>query len=350
MSVTPSYVAVKNDEGSQTGKLLKKQKDDIDRPLSAILTLNTAAHTIGATVVGAQAAILWPNLSWDIAILGWEVDIPIAAVLVPALMTMAILILSEIIPKTIGTSYWKSLTGFTARGVNFIQKLLQPFVWLSMLLTGLVKKNSKESIFSRKDFSTMAYIGEQEGIFRPEESEIINNLLALNQVTAEAIMTPRTVLLMAPADMTVQEFYNKNKPITFSRIPVYDESRDKVIGFVLKHNLFNALLEDHGDMPISEFVRDLTVMREDTPIQEIFDKLISQRQHIALITDDYGGTEGLVTMEDVIETLLGEEIVDELDSVEDLQQLAKERVNYPDLEEEDDEQDEAEDKGDSVDK
>lgn len=337
LSVTPSYVAVREDDTSRTGKLLKKLKDDIDRPLSAILTLNTAAHTVGATVVGVQGAKLWPTDAWSINFFGLSINLPVAAIIVPTVLTLAILILSEIIPKTLAASHWKKLTKFTAISVNFSMKVLYPFVWLSQLITGFLLRNRpEEGVFSRKDFRVMASIGEQEGIFRPEESEIIQNLLALNQVTAENIMTPRTVLLMAPADMTVREFYEENKPITFSRIPVYQETQDNVIGFALKHSLFNALLEGRDETKMEDFARDLTVIKEDTPIHEIFTKLIAQRQHIALVTDDYGGTEGLVTMEDVFETLLGEEIVDELDSVEDLQQLAKDRSNYPDLNDEDD--------------
>ncbi|HKK79967.1 MAG TPA: CNNM domain-containing protein, partial [Phaeodactylibacter sp.] len=213
LSITPSFVEVTYKEGTTTGKLLKDFKKDIDRPLSAILTLNTIAHTVGAIGVGAQAGKQFGDQ--DLVIGGMALPFSVEA-FVGAVMTLAILILSEIIPKTIGANNWKQLSGFTVRSLNIIIYALYPLVWFSQFITKILKKDKEKSVLSRADFSAMAEIGEKEGIFRSNESKIINNLLRLNTIRAKDIMTPRTVVKVANQDVTIQEFHERNQRLQFS--------------------------------------------------------------------------------------------------------------------------------------
>ena len=310
LSIPPSYVEVENQKGTVTGALLKQFKTDIDRPLSAILTLNTIAHTVGAIGVGAQAAVIW-GASWQ------------ATVLVPVLMTLAILILSEIIPKTIGASNWKGLAGFTTKSLSIIIKLLYPLVLISQWITKKFKPDNKESVLSRTDFSVMAQMGAQEGIFREQESTIIQNLMQFHTVRAADIMTPRTVMMMAQQDTPIKEFYEAHHDLRFSRVPIYSTNRDSITGYILKDHLLEAIVENMGGQPLKTIIREILVVQRDFPIPELFERLIMSKEHIALVVDKYGSVVGMVTMEDVIETLLGIEIVDETDSTEDMQVLAR---------------------------
>lgn len=313
LSVTPSYAQIRLQEGSTVGRRLQDFKANIDRPLAAILTLNTIAHTVGAIGVGNQAAAIWA-----------EANPLITALLIPTLMTLAILVLSEIIPKTLGANYWEELAPFTVASLIFIMKVLAPLVWMSQGITKVLKKDKAKSVFSRTDFVAMAAIGAEEGVIRPSESDFIENLLKLGKVRARDIMTPRTVVIAADADMSLKDFHNSHPNLRFSRIPIYEhDNKDHITGFVLRHEILSALLRKEGDRPLSDLRRDLPVISEDMPIPRVFDQLVEERAHIALTVDKFGGMDGVVTMEDVIETLLGLEIVDELDPAEDMQQLAR---------------------------
>ena len=310
LSIPPSYVEVENQKGTVVGALLKEFKTDIDRPLSAILTLNTIAHTVGAIGVGAQATSIW-GASWQ------------ATILVPVLMTLAILILSEIIPKTIGASKWRSLAGFTTKSLNLIIKLLYPLVYISQWITKGFKGSHGGSVLSRTDFTVMAQMGAKEGVFREQESTIIQNLMQFHTVQAADIMTPRTVMMMAQEDMPIKDFYEAHPDLRFSRVPIFSTNRDSITGYILKDHLLEAIVEEMGAQPLKTILREILVVQRNFPIPELFERLILSKEHIALVVDKYGSVVGMVTMEDVIETLLGIEIVDETDSTEDMQVLAR---------------------------
>jgi CBS domain containing-hemolysin-like protein len=310
LSITPAEVEIRLQEGTILGKRLKKFKENIDKPLAAILTLNTAAHTGGAIGVGASAANLFGNTIW-------------ATVVTPVAMTIAILILSEIIPKTIGANNWKKLTPFTVTSVHYIIILLYPFVWLSQQITKSLKKDKDKSVLSRADFTAMAEIGKQQGVFKHGESRIIQNLLSFNTILAKDIMTPRTVAKVAKETETIQEFFDKNKALRFSRIPIYKETKDDINGFFLKDDLLTNIINGNGDAQLKDIAREIHIINEQLPIPSLFNHLMENREHIALVVDEFGGMAGIVTMEDVIETLLGMEIMDEFDNIEDMQILAR---------------------------
>ena len=313
LSITPTYAEIQKNDGTKQGELLSRFKQDIDRPLSAILTLNTVAHTVGAIGVGAQASQIWATSA------AW-----ITQLAVPAIMTLAILIFSEIIPKTLGAVHWKKLAPFTVRCLQFIITLFAPLVWFSRLITGLFKGEEKGSVLTRSDFLAMAKIGAEAGVFEESESEIIRNLLRFERVRAEDIMTPRTVVVSADATQTLQSFYDEHANLRFSRIPVFQgDSRDLVTGFILKDELLDNLVKERGDSQIDELRRPIMVIPRAFPLPDLFGRLVEKREHIAVVVDEYGGMAGVVTMEDVIETLLGLEIVDESDHAEDMQSHAR---------------------------
>lgn len=330
LSVTPTFVNVKIKEGKAYAVVLNRLKRDVDKPLIAILTLNTIAHTVGAILVGVQAKEVYTEHygSADIDLLGVAFTEQFMVGIVSALMTMLILIASEIIPKTIGATYWKQLAHFSTLALDLMVLFMKwtGLLWLLQLFTRLVgKKELHGSVLSREDFSAMAEIAHEEGVFRDSESKVIKNLLRFDQVWAKDVMTPRAIMQIAPEAMSIKEFYDANPELRFSRIPVYGERVDVITGFVLKDNVLEAIIRNNGHKPLAEIRRDLLVTKRDTPIPQLFDKLIAKREHVALVVDEYGSVSGLVTMEDVIETLLGLEIMDESDNVEDLQLLARKK-------------------------
>ena len=312
LSITPSYAQIRLREGGWLGERLQAFKENIDRPLAAILTLNTIAHTVGAIGVGDQAAKIWA-----------DANPLITGLLVPVVMTLAILLLSELIPKTLGANYWRELTPFTARSLSWIIRALWPLVWFSQFVTRALKKDEVKSAFTRSDFLAMADIGAQQGVFEPHESDIIANLLRFRQVRVKDVMTPRTVVKTAPADTPIGAFFEANRDLQFSRVPIYEGKPDDIIGFVLKDDVLASAAEGTADRPLSALRRDLLTIDEGHPIVEVFNRLLKSREHIALVVDRFGGLVGVVTMEDIIETLLGVEIVDESDEAEDMQLLAR---------------------------
>lgn len=239
-------------------------------------------------------------------------------------MTVAILVLSEIIPKTIGATHWKRLVPFTVNSLLLIITLLYPFVWLSQFITRSLKKDTQGSILSRNDFLAMAEIGAQQGVFEQNESDIISNLLKFNKVTAENIMTPRTVVFAAQEHDTIENFFKEHEPIKFSRIPIYHEdSKDNIAGYFLKDELLGEMIRGEPNQPISSLMREVMLVPFDFPLPELFNRLLERKEHLAVVVDAFGGMAGVVTTEDVIETLLGMEIVDESDHETDMQALAR---------------------------
>jgi len=312
LSITPAFTERKTQEGGELGETLQEFKANIDRPLAAILTLNTIAHTVGAIGVGAQATAIW----------GASI---MATLIVPVVMTLAILLLSEIIPKTIGANYWRELAGFTVKCLKWVIFLLTPLVYISQIITRLLKKDKAASVFSRADFTAMAELGARQGVIDEGESSILRNLLKFKEVRASDVMTPRTVMVAVDQTTSVADFHTAHPDLRFSRIPVFAENTDSISGYFLKDEMLTRLIANPGDTtPVSEISRPLITVKESFPIPDLFDHFVAEREHIALVVDDkFGGTEGIVTMEDVIETLLGLEIVDELDQSDDMQALAR---------------------------
>lgn len=320
LSNTPSFIGRLQTEKPAIGHLLNKMKEDIDRPLSAILTLNTFAHTVGALGVGVEAGKLFGTNFIDLGAFNISYESIIAA-----LMTLAILILSEIIPKTIGAIFWQKLTPFTVSSLRVLLFVLAPFVWMSKGITRMVKTEKGRSVFSRADFAAMADVGLKSGALDKEEKSIIQNLLRLENLKVRDIMTPRSVIMMVDEERTMGEIYEELSPMVFSRIPVYQEHPDNITGVILKDNILENLAQDKHSIKASEIKRDILFVEDSFTVAKLMDTLILNREHLAVVTDDFGSVVGLVTMEDLFETLLGLEIVDESDKVEDMQKLALEK-------------------------
>jgi len=317
LSIPSTFITIKKQEGKKFATTLERLKKDVDKPLIAILTLNTIAHTVGAILVGVQAE----NLDFKINILGVN-----TVGIVSAIMTFLILVVSEIIPKTIGATYWKQLANFTSKALVILIFPLKwtGILWLLQLTTKLVGgKSAHGSILSREDFHAMTDLAQKEGVFEKNESAIIKNLLTFKEVQAKDIMTPRTVMVTASENTSIKTFFNEHPKLHFSRIPIYKENSDNITGVILKNEMMEEIIKGKGDQLLSTIKREILVTNRNLPIPDLFEKFISQREHIALVVDEYGATSGLVTMEDVIETLLGLEIMDESDNVADLQLLAR---------------------------
>lgn len=328
LSITPTFVNVKKKEGKAYALTLEELKKDVDKPLIAILTLNTIAHTVGAILVGVQAKVAYAELygSTERSIFGISFTEDLMVGVVSTIMTILILVASEIIPKTIGATYWRSLANFTSKTLKIMVLGLKytGLLWLLQLFTKLVGgKGHHGSVLSRDDFSTMADIAHEEGVFEKSESTIIKNLLRFDQVLVKDVMTPRAVMKIASEKKTIREFFAENPKMRFSRIPVYGEKMDHIDGFVLKDTILEEMVNENGEILLSEIKREILVTERNSPIPKLFDLFISKREHIALVVDEYRSVSGLVTMEDVIETLLGLEIMDESDSVANLQELAR---------------------------
>lgn len=327
LSVTPTFINLKKSEGKTYAEDLETLKKDVDRPLIAILTLNTIAHTVGAILVGVQAKVAYAEIygTTSRTVLGIEFTEDIMVGVVSTIMTILILVASEIIPKTIGATYWKQLANFTTKALHVLIFPLKwtGILWILQLTTKLIGGKGHGSVLSREGFLVMADMAHEEGVFQENESKIIKNLLTFKEVFAKDVMTPRTVMKSVDEETTVEDFFKQNMNLRFSRIPIYSNDADNINGLVLKDEVFKEMALDHGSKKLSELKRNIIVVSRDLPIPKLFEKLVESRNHMALVVDEYGSVSGLVTMEDVIETLLGLEIMDESDNVSDLQHLAR---------------------------
>ena len=327
LSITPTFINIKKSEGHEYATTLEILKKDVDKPLIAILTINTIAHTVGAILVGVQAKVAYTEMygSTTSTFFGVEFTDEIMVGIVSTIMTILILVASEIIPKTIGATYWRGLASFTATALNIMIFPLKytGILWILQLTTKLIGGKGHGSILSRESFLVMADMAEKEGVFQKNESKVIRNLLGFKEIKVNDVMTPRSVLETADENQTIQSFYEEHKDLRFSRIPIFAESPDEITGYFLKDNLLEAIINGKGKEPLSSIKREILVTERDLSIPNLFDKLIKEKEHIALVVDEYGSVSGLVSQEDVIETLLGLEIMDETDSVADLQALAR---------------------------
>ena len=310
MSTPISYITMREDEGDRQATRLKAYKQDSSRPLAAILSLNTIANTIGAAGVGAQATKVFGSQWFG---------------LVSAITTILILVFSEIIPKTIGTTYWKSLTGFCARTIKALIFILFPIVVCVEFLQKLISGKQSDTSISREEVGAMADVAEESGELEEDENEIIQNLINIDELTAKDTMTPRVVAAIAPESMTIKRFYKDRRFLHHSRIPVYADNDEYITGYILRMDALQLMAEDKFDVTLGDIKRSIESYSEDTQLDTIWDDMLAKKEQIAVIINEYGSFQGIITMEDVIETVLGDEIVDERDEVEDMQQLAREK-------------------------
>jgi CBS domain containing-hemolysin-like protein len=308
LSVTPAHIALMEKEGHPSAKRLHRLKQEINRPLAAILTLNTIAHTIGAAGAGAEAAALFGSASVGI---------------VSALLTLLILVFSEIIPKTIGAYYWRELAPATAQLLRFLVWLLHPFVLLSEAITTRFSDKRTLSGMSRSEFQAISRLSEAEGQLSKQESTILNNLLRLHDTRVSDAMTPRPVIFSLSDQTTVETFFHKYDHTTFSRIPIYSGEPEQISGFIFRSDILLAQARGNGQNLLSNYRREIMVVTDSTTLSEAFDQFLRLRTHMMLVVDEYGSVAGILTLEDLLETLLGLEIVDESDKTVDMQQLAR---------------------------
>lgn len=313
LSTPLSYINMLQSEGRKGADLLLKYKENIDRPLAAILSLNTIANTIGAAGVGAQVVELWGDTYFAIG---------------SASLTFLILVFSEITPKTIGSNYWRRLCVFVAKIIRVLIVIMYPFVLLSELIVKVIGKKERDSSVSREEVSAMAEMAAEEGEIESSENKIIQNIVRLESVVVEDIMTPQIVVSTAPEEMTVSQFYKNKDYLHYARIPVFaDNDEDHITGYVLRQTVLENVANDKFDTKLSDIKRMIVVAEEGQSITKLWETLLNEKEHIALIVDEYGTFSGIVTLEDIIESIFGLEIVDETDSIEDMQQYARNKWN-----------------------
>lgn len=310
LSTPVSFISMKEREGAKNAPLMMKYKTNVDRPVAAILTLNTVAHTIGAAGVGSESVKVFGEAYFGI---------------ISAVLTLLILVLSEIIPKTIGASYWRVLAMPSAKVIKVLIFLTYPLVWLSELLTRCFSPKIQPLTVSREEVAAMVDVGADEGVIDLTESRAIRNFLKLSNVCAKDIMTPFVVVASVPGHTTMKEFFDNKLLAAFSRIPVYGTDREFIAGYVRRANVLEMLTADKFTVEVSEIMRPVLTFPETAKVSEIWERMLDAKEHISVITDDYGCMRGIVTMEDVIETMLGVEIVDECDTIEDMQAMARDK-------------------------
>lgn len=310
LTTTFSFISMQEDEGNKWAQLMKTYKSDTDRPLAAILSLNTIANTIGAALVGKQATLVFGSVWFGV---------------ISVLFTVLVLLFGEIVPKTIGTTHWRRLQGFTAGTIHLLIFVLYPIVRLIEWITRLFPHNDEEASVSREEVIAMASVGEEEGVIEEDENKIIRNVMRLEEFTAGEVMTPRVVAAIAPEKMTLRQYYDSDKYDHFSRIPVYADTPEYITGYVLRDDALEDLAEDHFSVRLGDIKRPMPSFSEDENIANIFDQMLKQKSQIALIIDEYGAFRGILTLEDIIETIFGLEIIDESDVITDMQAYARER-------------------------
>lgn len=308
LSVSASFIRMKKMEGKSAAKYLSRLKNNIDEPLAAILSINTVAHTVGAAGVGAQAVAVFGEIYFGI---------------ISAVLTLAILIFSEIIPKTIGALYWRNLALLSSRIIIAMIYIAYPLVLLSRFITKLISRKKNALTMTRDELIALAHLGSKNGILEETESKIITNLIRLRTIKVNRIMTPRTVVVAAPEDMLLVDFIKEKKNLQHSRIPVYQGSIDHVTGYILNSDVLEKLAEETTNSRLTELKRSVQMFYENFTIPRLFEEFLIKNEQIAVIINEYGGMEGIVTLEDIIETILGLEIVDEKDNEMDKQELAR---------------------------
>lgn len=312
LSINMSYVAVMEKERPSVGKLLRLQKENINKSIAGILILNTIANTLGAAAVGAQAAKVFGN------------D---AVVVVSVVLTFAILFLSEIIPKTIGAIYWKSLAPLTAQFIRIFVWMTYPVILTTLAVTNKIRNGKADAhSLTKEELLESMLQSEDEGVIDEKESDFIENILNLNNIKVGDVLTPRSVVFAMNETMSIKEVIESKAAIfKFSRIPLYTNSIEDVSGLVLTKKIFKQALIDDS-VPLSSIKKEMFSINENIPVSKALDLLIGKKDHMFLVVDNYGQTEGIVTLEDCVETILGVEIMDESDTTEDMRELAKRKM------------------------
>ncbi len=310
MSTPISFITMKKEQGYKPADKFMEFKTDTEKPLAAILSLNTIANTIGAAGVGRQATILFGSAWFGI---------------ISAITTLLILIFAEIVPKTIGTSSWKNMMGFATRTISFLIVILYPLVLLVGAVSRMMSKDEEEATVSREEVTAMANIGVEEGVIDSDENKVIQNIMKLDNVQAYEAMTPRIVATTAQENMTLKNFYKNDQYLHYSRIPVYADSPEYITGYILLSDALEGLADDEFDKRLKEFKRPISFFHEEDSLSSVWEELLRKHESMALIIDEYGCFQGIVTLEDIIETILGLEIIDENDEATDMQQFARER-------------------------
>ncbi|MBO4844179.1 MAG: DUF21 domain-containing protein [Bacteroidales bacterium] len=309
LSTPLSFITMREEEGYKGAAKFKEYKQDANRPIAAILSLNTIANTIGAAGVGRQATLLFGSAWFGV---------------VSAITTILILIFSEIIPKSIGAHYWRHLMGFTTKCLGVLLVIMYPFVKVMEWISGKFVPEPDEAAISREEVSAIANVAEEEEVLDEDENTLIQNVIKMDDIPAYEAMTPRVVCEIAPESMTVKAFYKCKDFKPFSRIPVYDKSDEYITGYILRSDALQLLADDKFDRTLASIRRDIDLFNEDTPLGDIWDVMLQKKEQISCIIDEYGAFQGILTLEDIIETLLEREIVDENDTVPNMQALAKE--------------------------
>lgn len=314
LSLTPSHIEVIKQNKPELGAMMEEQKKKMDLSIAAILTLNTFAHTLGAAGVGAEA----------VKLLGDEWMFYVSAGL-----TLLILVLSEIIPKTIGAYYWKGLSGVSIRVIRLLVVLTYPLLIVMQKITQLITPNgSDQKGVTKAEIAAIASLGKESGVLKEKEGHIIQNLLSLDTIKVEDIYTPRSVMFSVSETALLESFENSEKKLnlkkmkTYSRIPVFGENIDDIRGMVLSKEYFHEMLVDTLENKRS-LIKPVFTINQNIPVSKLMDLFLSRKEHLFIVEDNYGQTEGLVTLEDAVETLFGIEIVDELDQTIDMRELAK---------------------------
>lgn len=310
LSTPQSFLIVKYENGHRWANAFIDFKFNMDKPLSAILSLNTVAHTIGAAGVGAQAVKVFGEAYFGV---------------VSAVLTILVLIFTEIIPKTIGAKYWRNLARFSYFTIRIMIVITYPLVLMSSGISRVFSHHDNEQTTSREEIAALASIGANEGLFSDKENKIIQNILRLKNVKGSEIMTPRVVLAIADENLSLSDFLKEKDYLKFSRIPVYTDNPENITGYVFRQTVFEKLAEDKHNLKLRDIKREIVIVPDSMVLFSLWERLLEKKEHIALIVDEYGGIDGIVTMEDIIETLLGLEIIDETDTISDMQKFARER-------------------------
>ncbi len=318
LSVNMPYVSVMEKEKPSAGKLLRSHKENISKSIASILILNTVANTVGATAVGAQAEFLFGST---------------ALFYVSATLTFAILFVGEIIPKTIGATYWKQLAPIAAYLIQLFIWITYPVILMTLFITNRINKGQNTFSLTREELLESALQSEDEGVLDEQESDVIENILKLDSIKIKEILTPRTVVFALDGSRTIKDIV-KNEPsiFKFSRVPVFDGDIENITGMVLTKKIFKQALTDDS-VPLKSIQKDIYRINENIPVSMALDLFIKKKEHMFLVVDSYDQTEGIVTLEDCVETILGVEIVDESDSHADMREVAKQKMRLKRLKE-----------------
>lgn len=298
LSLSPSYVAARRQEGTRSGRLMDRMKRNVDRPLAAILSLNTIAHTVGAAGVGAQAQVVFQSVPLSV---------------ISGVLTLLILILSEIIPKTLGATYWRSLAVPATWTIHFLTLAVWPLVLLSQAVTHVLERGHRPRRISRDEIGAMAELGLKEGVLDPGDTRLVHGMLRLRQTRAREALTPRgEVATLSPED-TVGAVTEEPGGLAYSRYPVLRGDDEGVDGFVLKNDLLLARLRGEENRPVGELAREVLILPDTVTLKRALSLFLARQEHLAVVVDEYGSFAGVLTLEDVLEDVLGDDITDETD-------------------------------------